>query len=150
MKPDDERQGGWLLVTRGYYWRPDGRGYTSLKAEAGKWDVTVAKIQCDKGGPHSAIHEDDAPDFVGLQGMEAEMRELRSKVVELTARLYAAEYLAKGAIPPGLKLYASSMGQFEPEKCSLFYLENDAIAHRDGWHGSKSGVVTPVLLQVLK
>jgi hypothetical protein len=58
----------FLLIKRGLYWRPNGKGYTGLKEEAGRYTLE----ECSAHFPNADspnqdgtrfIAEDDAPDY---------------------------------------------------------------------------------------
>lgn len=49
----------YLLLKRGWYYRPDNCGYTGSKLQAGRYP----KSRADAAAGITAIHEDDAPDY---------------------------------------------------------------------------------------
>lgn len=69
-----------LLITRGLYWRPDKKGYTGLKCEAGRYPKgEAAKYRSDDV---NEVYEDKAPDYA--PNCAADIRE-RHMMDELTA-----------------------------------------------------------------
>lgn len=52
-------EGEYLLMKRGLYYRPDNRGYTGIKSEAGRYH----EIDAYPDGGCTAIHASDAPLF---------------------------------------------------------------------------------------
>lgn len=51
----------YLLIKRGYYWRPNSQGYTAFKNEAGRYSLEDAQASLDGGS--RMIHEDEAEMF---------------------------------------------------------------------------------------
>ena len=55
----------WLIRKGGYYYRPNRAGYTTSKAEAGRYTEAEARKEADIEPWHmSAVHADDSPAFV--------------------------------------------------------------------------------------
>jgi hypothetical protein len=52
-------QAEYLLVKRGLYYRPDRKGYTGIKSEAGRYLESDATPDCGV----FAVHQDGAPQF---------------------------------------------------------------------------------------
>jgi len=55
----DELEARYLIVKRGLYYRPDNKGYTGLKKDAGRYP----KEHANAAYGTTAIHEDDAPEY---------------------------------------------------------------------------------------
>jgi hypothetical protein len=52
---------GWLIVKRDLYFRPDCKGYTGIRDQAGRYSLDFAKgYECEGT---SIIHESEAPEF---------------------------------------------------------------------------------------
>lgn len=53
----------WLIRKSGYFYRPNKSGYTTSKAEAGRYNEADAKLECEIEPWHmKAIPENDWPD----------------------------------------------------------------------------------------
>jgi hypothetical protein len=51
----------WLIVKRGYFYRPNRSGYTQSKARAGRYTEAEARREAEiEPASMSAVHEDDA------------------------------------------------------------------------------------------
>jgi hypothetical protein len=54
----------YVILKRGYYYRPHARGYTGILEEAGRFTEAVAMAERDnEPGAVSYHHQDVAPDF---------------------------------------------------------------------------------------
>jgi len=55
----------WLILKRGYYYRPDNCGYTAIKSEAGRYSLeeTAVHFPNESDSGLSFIHEDKADDY---------------------------------------------------------------------------------------
>lgn len=56
-----EHAEGWLIVKRDLYYRPESKGYTGIRDEAGRFPYAIAK-DCQTHGC-SIVHESEAPEF---------------------------------------------------------------------------------------
>lgn len=67
----------WLILRRGYWYRPDRAGYTRLKAAAGRYTEEEAKREAAiEPAIMQAVHQDkvpddDAPRLIGITSQEA-------------------------------------------------------------------------------
>lgn len=59
MSTDEKR---YLLVSKGLYWRPDSRGYTGIRDEAGRYSHDIALNHERYGGTY--YREDVAPEVL--------------------------------------------------------------------------------------
>jgi hypothetical protein len=81
----------WLLVKRGFYWRPEGMGYTAFKAEAGRYtDADAAMIVDEPGEGTSRIRYDDAEEFSPACPDDAKVRMLMVERSRLRTELTLA------------------------------------------------------------
>ena len=65
----------------GYWYRPNRQGYTTVKAEAGRYTESEAKAEASIEPGMSAIRADDVPDPVYTRpSSEAEIADLRAKL----------------------------------------------------------------------
>ena len=65
VKVDTSKEAVWLIMKRDLYYRPEGKGYTGVKKDAGRFPLEETAVHfpdCDDHGI-SFIHEDDAPEF---------------------------------------------------------------------------------------
>lgn len=51
----------YLLIKRDLYWRPNARGYTGLKSDAGRYTLVDAQKYSNSGV--TMLHEDEAADI---------------------------------------------------------------------------------------
>ncbi len=102
----------WLILKRGYYFRPDAAGYTGIRDEAGLYTKAVAQSYVDLDDTHSMVLLSEAPEFslkcdayaqrdyllktraqalqsARLQGREAGMREA-SAILSKAAQMWRA------------------------------------------------------------
>lgn len=73
----------WLLISRGYYWRPGSMGYTAVRAEAGRYHKTEAEAVAAMVAGTTAIHESDAPMYAPGHQRECWALVTTEKVVEV-------------------------------------------------------------------
>jgi len=82
----------WLLMKRGLYERPDHRGYTGLRADAGRFTAEECrKIEAVSGGEVSRIHQDDAPPLAPRADRGTFAEVLAQRLDEANAALSASE-----------------------------------------------------------
>lgn len=65
VKADTSKEAVWLIMKRDLYYMPEGKGYTGVKKDAGRFPLEETAVRfpdCDDHGL-SFIHEDDAPEF---------------------------------------------------------------------------------------
>lgn len=77
----------WLIVKRGLFFRPNCQGYTGIRDEAGRYSEEVAR---NYGGECSAIHAEEAPEFMPaaysdlvIKHLTLQRDELRREVARL-------------------------------------------------------------------
>lgn len=85
----------WLIVKRGLYFRPDCKGYTGIKDEAGRYSYEFAK-DYDRG-ECKIIRETDGPEFMPdayddlvIKHLTKQRDELRAEVERLNGAAQAA------------------------------------------------------------
>lgn len=81
----EAREGHYLLVKRGLYYRPNRCGYTGVKSEAGRYSESEANPLSGV----SAVHEDDAPAYSPNCYDDVAMRDFRKRVKQATDDLEA-------------------------------------------------------------
>lgn len=79
----------YVLIKRGLYERPEGRGYTGIKDHAGLYSKQEADACVGRGG--SAMPFDEAPEFSPSCYEDLARAHLQGKIDDLRARLAAAE-----------------------------------------------------------
>jgi hypothetical protein len=102
--------GLWLIVKRQLYFRPDCKGYTGIKDEAGRYPFEFAK-DYDRG-ECKIIREEDGPEFMPaayndlvINHLTKQRDEARAEVARLSAAaqaqpgpLKAPQYIIEGII----------------------------------------------------
>ena len=80
----------FLLVKRGLYWRPNGKGYTGLKSEAGLYTLEDAAMSHGEYKTHygeNAVTEyilfEDAPEYAPACCTEVKIRHLEERVAKM-------------------------------------------------------------------
>ena len=73
----------YLLVKRGLYYRPDSKGYTGIKADAGRYLESDANPAIGV----TAIHENDAPQFSDACYHDLAISHLNDTITDLLAAL---------------------------------------------------------------
>lgn len=87
-----EGPGSWLIRKGGYFYRPNCRGYTTRKEEAGRYTEAKAKAEASVEPWHmSAVLADDVPDPPHVHDKrDAEIARLSQEAERLTKDLQAA------------------------------------------------------------
>lgn len=80
---DDDKQ--WLILSHGLYFRPNSRGYTGIRDEAGRYTEEKAKSYSDA----EAIHVDNAPEFLPEAHMDLVIAHLKKQRDEARKALSA-------------------------------------------------------------
>lgn len=81
----------FLIEKRGLYYRPDARGYTGLKREAGRYTFEEAAERVGPNGPDGPQdgmgmwHEDEAPEFSSACAWDLKMKEMAEKPTRIIA-----------------------------------------------------------------
>lgn len=81
----------FLIEKRGLYYRPEARGYTGLKREAGRYSFEDAAARVRPNGPDSwqdgkvMWAEADAPEFSSACAWDVKMKELAEKPTRIIA-----------------------------------------------------------------
>lgn len=78
-----EREDSYLLIKRGLYWAPDGKGYTGRKDRAGRYPASHASPE----NGTTAIHEDDAPEFSPACWEETKLAAKDERIAALEAEV---------------------------------------------------------------
>lgn len=79
----------FLLIKRGLYYRPESKGYTGVKDEAGRFSLEEIALRVGVNGPDgptdgiTAVSEVEAPDFSPSCCIEVKARALESEVEQL-------------------------------------------------------------------
>lgn len=87
MSTDDDR---YLLVSRGLYWRPDSRGYTGIRDEAGRYSHDRALKHENLGGG-VYYHEDDAPEVMSATCPDLKLQYYMAKSERLEGKVKFAK-----------------------------------------------------------
>jgi hypothetical protein len=102
---------GWALVKRGLYWRPDGKGYTGLKCEAGFYTDEQAMGYSDHGDGTTKVRWDEAPELSPSCSTETALKHFTSRA--LTAERLLAEAVEQ-AFRDGLA-YGGNVENADPD-----------------------------------
>ena len=82
----------WLIRKDGYFYRPNKSGYTTSKAEAGRYNEADAKRECEIEPWHmKAIHENEWPDDPVSKDINDKVARLIAENASLRARLETVE-----------------------------------------------------------
>ena len=82
----------WLIRKDGYFYRPNKSGYTTSKAEAGRYNEADAKRECEIEPWHmKAIHENEWPDDPVSKDINDKVARLTAEITTLRARLETVE-----------------------------------------------------------
>jgi hypothetical protein len=73
----------FLVMKRGLYFRPNDKGYTGLKREAGRYPASHACA----GSGETAVHEDDATEYSPACWEETKLADKDRQIADLTAQL---------------------------------------------------------------
>lgn len=113
----------FLVLKHGYYYRPEAKGYTTIKGYAGRYSLEEVAVRMPNGPEGSNdgisfIAEDDAPDFspsadasIVADYWERKATEYASQIEDMKAALADA---AEGARRQAIRdcPYCRSMGRF--------------------------------------
>lgn len=126
---DTSAEAVWLIIKRGYYYRPESSGYTAIKSEAGRYTLedTAARFPNESDSGLSFIHEDDAPDYSpacdAITKMQhrskliaAERDALKAEVERLQSSRLLVGYRGANAVPITLIFEDGSELEFEPDR----------------------------------
>lgn len=86
MSTDDDR---YLLVSKGLYWRPDSRGYTGIRDEAGRYSHDIALNHERYGGTY--YHEDVAPEVLPATYSDIKLEYYMTKSENLERKVEVAK-----------------------------------------------------------
>jgi hypothetical protein len=81
----------FLIEKRGLYYRPDARGYTGLKRNAGRYSFAEAAERVGPNGPDGPQdemcmwREDEAPEFSSACAWDLKMKEIAEKPARIIA-----------------------------------------------------------------
>ena len=105
--PEAATEDRFLIMKRDLYYMPEGKGYTGVKKQAGRFslsDTAVRFPDCDDSGL-SFIHEDEAPEFskacfedIKLAVLRQERDEADDQAVALEAQLAETQLAENGAM----------------------------------------------------
>lgn len=98
---DDARV--YLIEKRGLYYRPEAKGYTGIKDEAGRYSLAeVAEHMPNMDSANqdgmSFIHEDEAPEYTRACYHDLKERHQANKLADAAARIEALEAENEGAM----------------------------------------------------
>jgi len=88
----------WLLLKHGLFYRPDNKGYTGIRDEAGRYSRAEADQHSAAGG--KVVREIDAPEFLPAAYNDLVIKHLMDQKAALVKALqfYASEFDANGHI----------------------------------------------------
>lgn len=87
----------YLIVKRGLYYRPDNKGYTAIKSEAGRYLKSDAI-----DGVNYAVHEDEAGDFSPSAWEATKIAHLSDRITALEAEIARKDALMEKTVQAGL------------------------------------------------
>jgi hypothetical protein len=79
---------GYLLMKRDLYERPNHKGYTGIKDEAGRYSLQEALEHAEWNGWANVIHENDAPEFTKACYDDLRKAHLARKLMENKLELW--------------------------------------------------------------
>lgn len=88
-KPEPQNLGdAYVIMKRGYYYRPKAQGYTSVLAEAGRFTLAEAKAQSNHEPPRVTYRRlSEAHELSAGAPLEVQLDHAHSKIARLKAAL---------------------------------------------------------------
>jgi len=63
--PNEQTNKEWLIISKGLYFRPDAKGYTGIRDEAGRYDhETAMSYVTGSDGEVSIVRESEGKEFM--------------------------------------------------------------------------------------
>lgn len=111
---DEKRE--WLVRKGGYFYRPNGAGYTTRKIEAGRYTKAEAVLEAAVEPLHmTVLHESEIPDEPAISappasGWRSAMTELDKDALDAAARAIAGG----GSLRDAIRAYLDAADDWRP------------------------------------